>query len=111
MILVADMAFPTSPEIQDELLLFLLDQGRAISCKDVYAPVARALNMSEDDLRLKVSDGKRSKWEISCQGARDRLVKLGLMNKGPLRVWSLTIEGEKRAVKIRNAPNRLKSFL
>ncbi len=105
-----DEDLPSSHKIEVQILLFLRARGRAIPPKDVYAPVARALGLSESQLRLKVSDGKRSKWEIRCQGARDRLVKLGLMNNGPRGIWSLTNAGEKKAAEIKDFPDLRKDF-
>jgi 5-methylcytosine-specific restriction protein A len=102
------MNFPTYDETSRELLQLIYENNGEVVPRACYKPLGYRFGLSDDDMSRSLDQiqgygGKRPKWSIMVQWARNSLVKQGMLLKPALRRdydrWKLTPAGLAEAAK------------
>jgi restriction endonuclease Mrr len=94
---MTELEMPSNDVIERQLLRFLLLRSRPIEPKKLYGPLAEAVGLTSQQLRLRRKTTEESLWHNLVQTARNHLVRRGLMDNSQRGFWSLTPKGNEAA--------------
>lgn len=96
-------SFPPQVEVEKRVLVELRLRGRPVAPSELYGPLADQFGLSVSQRhapRPTQPDSSDPAWHNHVRYARRRLVDIGLMNRMPRNMWSLTARGLEAAARL-----------
>jgi hypothetical protein len=91
------MALPSEKEIEIPLLRCIEAMGGEAKPQDLYPRVtANFPQITKEDLRETLANGKINKWTNRIQWVRQKLVLKGELERYPRGIWRVTVKGREQ---------------
>jgi len=98
---------PSQRALEVPLLRAIVARGGEVRVKqhgaDMYAALAQEFDVSEQQQKVVLSDGKTTAWSNRIRRTRLRLVKSGDLDGSQRGVWTVTEQGQRRAAEPRSS--------
>lgn len=82
-------SLPSTNAVATALQQLLSEDPNGFAPAAIYEKLAERMEVKKPGLALTVADGKRSRWSIRVQAARQRLVERGVVSKAQRGWWRL----------------------